>query len=259
MRPRVEPLAAVLVVAAATLAGAMNAVAGGGSFLTFPALLFAGVPAIPANATSAVALWPGSLASAWGYREDLRHETRTLRWFGLVSLVGGVAGALLLLLTPEVTFRALVPWLLLGATAIFAFGPALSGRIRRAGGLGGTPTARTLLALCLVQLLVAVYGGYFGGGIGILMLATFAAMGMDDIHAMNGLKAVLAALINGAAVALFIAFGVVDWPSAALMVLGAVVGGYLGARGAKKVDPRWLRAFVIGGGLPLSGDFFLQG
>jgi uncharacterized membrane protein YfcA len=250
---------ALLLVLAATAGGAMNAVAGGGSFLTFPSLLVAGVPPIRANATSAVALWPGSLASAWGYREDLAHEKRVLRWFGAASLAGGLAGALLLLLTPETTFRALVPWLLLGATAIFAFGPLLARRLREAGGLSHRVTARTLLALTAVQLLVAVYGGYFGGGIGILMLAAFAAMGMEDIHAMNGLKAVLALLINGVAVAAFVVAGVVDWPAALLMVAGAVAGGYLGARGAKRVDPRWLRILVIAMGLALSAYFFAIG
>jgi uncharacterized membrane protein YfcA len=250
--------AALLLVAAATAGGAMNAVAGGGSFLTFPSLLFAGVPAIPANATSAVALWPGSLASAWGYREDLAHEKRVLRWFGAVSLAGGLAGALLLLLTPERTFRALIPWLLLGATAIFAFGPILARRLREAGSLSHRVTTRSLLWLSIVQLLVAVYGGYFGGGIGILMLAAFAAMGMEDIHAMNGLKAVLALLINGIAVVAFIVAGVVDWPAALLMVAGAVLGGYLGARGAKKVDAKWLRVFVIVVGLTLTAYFFLD-
>lgn len=254
-----DPASAALLVLAATAGGAMNAVAGGGSFLTFPSLLFAGVPAIPANATSSVALWPGSLASAWGYREDLGHEARVLRWFGAASLVGGLAGALLLLLTPEVTFRALVPWLLLGATAIFAFGPLLARRLRDAGGLSHRVTTRALLVLALVQLLVAVYGGYFGGGIGILMLAAFAAMGMEDIHAMNGLKAVLALLINGVAVAAFLVAGVVRWPEALLMVAGAVLGGYLGARGAKKVDPKWVRAFVIAVGLLLSAYFFATG
>jgi len=251
-------LDALVLAGAAVVAGGLNAVAGGGSFLTFPALLFAGVAPIAANATNTVALWPGSLASVGAYRKDLAHTRRELLVLGAVSLTGGLAGAVLLLQTPEQTFARLVPWLLLGATAIFAGGPALRARLAARGGPEG-PRAAGLAAMAPVQFLIAVYGGYFGGGIGILMLAGLAALGMEDIHAMNGLKALLALLINGIAVVAFAVAGVVRWDLAVPMVVGAVVGGYGAARLAKRLDPRWVRGLVVAVGLVLSAVFFLRG
>ncbi|HWH08335.1 MAG TPA: sulfite exporter TauE/SafE family protein, partial [Candidatus Thermoplasmatota archaeon] len=200
-----DPAALALLVLAALAAGALNAVAGGGSFFTFPALVLAGVPAVPANATSAVALWPASVASAAAFREDLKHPRRTLWVLGGVSLLGGLLGALLLLLTPERAFEGLVPWLLLVATLVFAFGPRLTAALR------ARDLRLPLAGMALVQLLVATYGGYFGGGMGIMMLAAFAAMGMEDLNAMNGLKAILGVLLNGVAIAAFVAGGVVAW------------------------------------------------
>ncbi|MEA3199459.1 MAG: uncharacterized protein QOE90_887 [Thermoplasmata archaeon] len=235
--------------------GAQNAVAGGGSFFTFPMLLFAGVPPIEANATSTVALWPGSVASAFGFREELRLERRTLVLLGVVSALGGLLGALLLLLTPEKAFSALIPWLLLAATLTFAFGPALTRRLRDRA---PHDQPRLTWPFVLAQLGVAVYGGYFGGGIGIMMLAAFSAMGMEDLHAMNGLKAILGALINGVAIVAFIVAGKVVWPLALLMVAGSVVGGYGGARLSKRVDPKALRAFIIAVGSLLSLYFFAK-
>jgi uncharacterized membrane protein YfcA len=238
----------------AVVGGAQNAVAGGGSFFTFPTLVFAGVPSIEANATSTVALWPGAVASAFGYRDELRHERRLLLWLGAVSALGGLGGALLLLLTPQRAFDALIPWLLLAATLIFAFGPALTRRFRGRAATPGRP--RSMWAFVLVQLVVAVYGGYFGGGIGIMMLASLAAMGMEDIHAMNGLKVILGALINGVAVITFIVAGRVVWSFALLMVAGSILGGYGGARLSKKIDAKALRWFIIAVGATLSAYFF---
>jgi uncharacterized membrane protein YfcA len=243
----------VLVALVAAAAGAQNAVAGGGTFLTFPTLLFAGLPARLANGTSTVGLWPASLAGTLAFRGDLRHERRTLVLFGAVSLVGGLAGALLLLFTPERTFRGLVPWLLLVATLVFALGPLATKRLRARG------LHAPLWLLVVVQLAVAIYGGYFGAGIGILMLAALALLGMDDIHAMNGLKNLLAALINGVAVVTFVVAGLVEWPVALVMVAGSVVGGYAGARVSKRIDARYVRAFIITVGAVLSVYYFVHG
>jgi len=243
---------------AALLGGAQNAIAGGGSFLTFPSLLAAGIGSKVANATSTVALWPGSVASTFGYRRDLQHERRLFLAFGVVSIVGGVAGALLLLWTPEVTFDHLVPFLLFAATLIFAFGPPLSRRLSLKHAHDGPIPTGKLAAYSLIQFGVGVYGGYFGGGIGILMLAAFAAMGMEDLQAMNGLKAVLGSLINGVAIVAFGLAGIVDWPLALLMVVGSVIGGYGGARLSRRAPPKDLRLLVISIGLVLSAFFLVK-
>lgn len=243
---RVEPEVLALLVAAAIAGGAQNAVAGGGSFLTFPALLFAGVAPITANATSTVALWPASVSAAYAFRKDLAHERRVLLLFGAMSLVGGLLGALLLLSTPERTFTALIPWLLGGATLIFAFGPRIT-KALRARDLHAPLWLSTAL-----QFVIGVYGGYFGGGIGILMLAGLAAMGMLDIHAMNGLKNILGAAINGIAVVTFVLAGIVDWPIALAMLGGSLVGGYAGAHYSKRIEPKYLRAFIIAVGAVLT-------
>jgi hypothetical protein len=248
----VEPLVLGALVAVAFAAGAQNAVAGGGSFLAFPALLFAGVPPIQANATNTVALWPASVSAAYAFRKDLAHERRILLLFGAVSLAGGLFGALLLLLTPERTFTQLIPWLLGGATIVFAVGPTITRRLR------AREIHAPLWLMTIVQLLVGVYGGYFGGGIGILMLAALAAMGMTDIHAMNGLKNILGAATNGIAVVTFVVAGVVVWPIALVMLAGAALGGYAGARLSKRVDPKYLRWFIIAVGAALTLYFALS-
>lgn len=247
-----DPATLALLVLAALLGGALNAVAGGGSFFTFPALLVAGVPAVPANATSAVALWPASVASAAAFREDLKHGRRELWALGAVSLLGGLVGALLLLLTPERAFEGLVPWLLLVATLVFAAGPWATARLR------ARDLRLPLVGMAVVQFVVATYGGYFGGGMGIMMLAAFAAMGMEDIHAMNGLKAILGVLINGVAIAAFIAAGIVAWPYALLMLAAGVVGGYAGARLSRRVPKNAVRGFVVVVGALLTAYFFAR-
>lgn len=240
-----------LLLLAALAAGALNAVAGGGSFFTFPALVLAGVPPVAANATSTVSLWPASLASAAAFRDDLRHGRRALVVLGAVSLAGGLLGALLLLLTPDRAFEAVVPWLLLVATLVFAFGPRLT------AGLRSRDLRLPLAGMAGVQLVVATYGGYFGGGMGIMMLAAFAAMGMEDLNAMNGLKAILGVLINGVAVAAFVLAGVVEWPYAVPMLAAGVVGGYAGARLSRRVPKSAVRAFVVAVGALLTAYFFL--
>ena len=245
------PQVALLVVAAIA-AGAQNAVAGGGSFFTFPALLFIGVAAKVANATNTVALWPAGIGSAFAYRDDLKHERRVLYPLLAASLAGGLVGALVLVKTPERTFSALIPWLLATATVIFALGPLVQKRLR------ARDLHVPLVAIVAVQFVVAVYGGYFGGGMGILMLAALAALGMEDIHAMNALKVVLGLVINGVAIVAFLLAGLVDWPLGILMAVASTGAGYGGARLAKRVDARYVRWFIILVGAALTFYFFLR-
>jgi len=236
---------AILLFTAAVLAGAMNSVAGGGSFFSFPALIFTGVLPIPANATNTVAVWPGSVASVTSYWKRLPKSARVMVPLITISIIGGVLGAVVLLHTPEATFMHLVPYLFGIATLLFAFGKRLTRTLGRVVKGTGPPSWPTLVGLTLVQFFIAVYGGFFGGGIGILMLAMLELIHIEDIHAMNGLKALLGTAINGAAVVTFIVAKEVVWPQAILMIVGAVAGGYGGAHFAQKLDPRWVRASVI--------------
>ena len=235
----------ILLFIAAVLAGIMNSVAGGGSFISFPALIFTGVPPIPANATNTVAVWPGSVASVASYRKRLPKSARVMAPLITISIIGGVLGAVLLLHTPQATFMHLVPYLFGIATLLFAFGKRLTQKLGQVVKRTGPPSWPTLVGLTLVQFLIALYGGFFGGGMGILMLAMLEMIHIEDIHAMNGLKALLGSAINGAAVVTFIAAKQVEWPQAILMIVGAVAGGYGGAHFAQKLDPRWVRAAVI--------------
>lgn len=245
---------------AAVGGGALNSVAGGGSFLTFPMLLFVGVPPIPANATSTVALWPGTVASATAYRNEIRAERPRLLALSLVSLLGGFLGARLLLSTPQETFEDMIPWLLLAATLVFAFGGSIVSRLRARRADAGPQRDRPHRVLGLVvQFVIAVYGGFFGGGIGILMLAALSVTGMQHIHAMNGLKNWLGACINGIAVVTFIVAGAVLWPQAVVMVTGSVAGGYGGASLARRIAPAHVRRFVIGVGVAMTAYFFIWG
>lgn len=249
---------AALLFAVALLAGALNAVAGGGSFLGFPTLIFVGVPEIQANATNTVALWPGSVASVGAYRKELAGQGPTLLLLGGVSVIGGVAGALLLLHTPKDTFALLIPFLLLFATLLFAFGRQIAAALRRRIGIERGSSRGLHLGVALLQLVISVYGGFFGGGIGILMLASLALMGMENLHAMNAIKTVLASCINGVAVVTFVLAGAVFWPQALVMIVGAVVGGYGGASLARRLPPQAVRWFVIAVGLAMSVVFFVK-
>ncbi len=249
----------LLLFVAALLGGALNSVAGGGSFLSFPSLVISGVPPINANATNTVALWPGSAASVGAYRRELAvQDRRFVVWMSLISLLGGVLGALLLLRTPQATFSRLVPYLLLLATLLFAFSRPLTTRLRARFSAEAKRSGLALAAAFAAQLLTAVYGGYFGGGIGILMLATLGLLGMDNIHEMNALKTVLASCINGVAVVTFVVAGVVVWPQALLMLTGATIGGYGCASLARKIDPRYVRGFVTVVGAVMTIYFFIR-
>ncbi len=239
------PSHAILLFVAAFLAGTMNSVAGGGSFFSFPALIFTGVPPIPANATNTVAVWPGSVASVFSYWRRLPKSARLMVPLITISLLGGVAGAVVLLHTPQTTFMSLVPYLFGVATLLFTFGKRLTGKLSKVIRRQGPPSLPLIAGLTLIQFFIALYGGFFGGGMGILMLAMLEMMHLEDIHAMNGLKALLGTAINGAAVVTFIVARQVEWPQGTLMIVGAVIGGYGGAHYAQKLDPRWVRATVI--------------
>jgi len=228
----------LLLIAAALGAGLMNSVAGGGSFLTFPALVFTGVPSIIANATSTVALCPGVLASAWAYRKEVEALKIPLKPAVVVSIGGGITGALLLLFTAQKTFDVIIPWLLLAATIAFAIGPRVTKIVRHKLWIG----PKTLL---VAQFLLGVYGGYFGGAVGIIMLAVWSLAGLRDIHAMNAGRTLLGGIMNAAAIVCFIIAGKVWWIQTSMMLAGAVTGGYIGARLARRVNPSVVRAAII--------------
>ena len=249
---------ALLLFLAAMLAGVMNSVAGGGSFISFPTLIFTGVAPIPANATSTVALWPGSVASVGAYWTKLPRNPRLLVPLTLVSAVGGLIGALVLLKTPQATFMRLVPYLFLVATLLFTFGKKLSMLMGALVKGPGPPSIWAIVGASFAQLLIAVYGGFFGGGIGILMLALLAIIQMEDIHRMNAVKSLLAAAINGAAVVTFIVAKAVLWPQAVLMIVGAIVGGYGGAHMAQRLNPKLVRGFVILVGFSMTAYFLYR-
>ena len=230
----------VFLFAVGFVAAIANSVVGGGTFLTFPALVFAGVPPVIANATSSVALVPGVLASALAYRRDLKRLASglDLRWVFGVSVAGGLVGAFLLTHTPERIFVGLAPWLLLFATLLFTFAKQINPWLRSHVRLSQT-------GLLAIQFLIGIYGGYFGAGLGILMLALFGVYGMSDLSAMNGLRTLLAATMNLVAIPTFVLGGIVDWPAAAVMAVAAILGGYAGARVARRMKPEHLRPVII--------------
>jgi uncharacterized protein len=250
MLPRMETESALILFGAGLLAGAMNAAAGGGSFVTIPAMVFVGLPSVAANASSTVALLPGTLASAWAWRQDFRSfEGVPLRTMLLISLGGGLAGALLLLATSERAFDALLPWLLLTGTLVFAFGRQLGATLRHWVPIG----PGTVLG---AQVVLSVYAGYFGGGVGIMMMAVWSVLGELDIRAMSAARTLLVSAANAVAVLCFAAAGPVRWPETAVMLVAAILGGYFGARLARRVPAPLLRRFVILFGAAMTAVFF---
>ncbi len=246
--------AIALLVGSGFLAGIINSVAGGGTFFTFPALIFAGVPPVAANVTSTIAVWPGAVSSAVAYRKQLQLKRNDMMALMLTSFIGGGLGAVILLVTPEQTFTALIPWLMLIATLLFAFGDKLRKQVIAVAEINySSPKSVSL------QMLIALYGGYFGAGIGILMLAMLNLLGLRDIHQMNALKTVLGSAINGVAVIIFLFSGLVDWRAAAIMVLAAIIGGYVGAHYAQKMPKIWVKKFVILVGFAMTMWFFVKG
>lgn len=246
----------MLLFGAALLAGALNAVAGGGSFIAFPALLFTGLPPVPANATNTVALWTGLLFSGGAFRRHLQVPRRVLGSLASASVAGGILGAVLLLHTPAHTFMRILPWLMLAATLLFIFGGKFIQP--RADQSAQNTTNTTLFAAACFQFLVAIYGGYFGGGMGIVILAMLTAFGMADIHPMNALKVVLSTATNGVAVAIFIASHAVFWREAVIMIAGASVGGFFGAHYSLRLSKSIVRWFVIAIGSSMTIYFFAR-
>lgn len=251
-----------LIAVGAFLAGGINAIAGGGSFFSFPALLAVGVPPVMANASNTVALWPASLASAWAYRhEAMRHKKWALILMG-VSLVGGITGGLLLLATSNAAFSILIPWLLLVATLLFAF----SGQVQRIVGwvkarLGAATQAEAppgSIGGAVFQLVVAIYGGFFGAGLGILTLASLSIQGFKDIQELNALKNVASAVNYTVAAATFIIAGAISWPHTLMMLVTAIIGGYAGAALARKLSALWLRRAVVTVGSVLTIVYFFK-
>nr|MBK7068248.1 sulfite exporter TauE/SafE family protein [Deltaproteobacteria bacterium] len=240
--------------ASGVAAGTVNSVAGGGSMLTFPTLLAFGMAPITANATNTVALIPGSASAFWGYRDVLAGSRSLVLAMALPSAAGGVLGAWLALRTGDARFTALIPWLLLGATGLFALQEPVARRLRLTD--DGVRSPASWAGLMVFQLVVATYGGFFGAGIGILMLAALGMMGVRDIHRANGLKNLAAVCINGVASVTFVAGGRVAWAEAAVMAAGAVLGGALGAGTARKVGPRVVRRAVMTVGVALAAAMF---
>jgi uncharacterized membrane protein YfcA len=249
-------LQAIFLFSAGVLGGALNAVAGGGSFIAFPALLFAGVPPVPANATNTIALWVGVTASGRAYRTHLNVSRRVMIPLFVTSIIGGLAGAFLLIKTPGQTFLRVLPWLMLGATLLFMFGKHLTGRI--SAGISHDASSAAVAGAAIFELFVAIYGGYFGGGMGIMNLAMLATLGMTDIHAMNALKVVLGMFINGVATVTFVVTRAIVWPQAIVTTLGATLGGYFAAHYAQRMPQAWIRRFVILVGVAMTVYFFVR-
>lgn len=257
---------------ASVLAGTLNSVAGGGSFIGFPALIYVNVAAKLANTTNTMALWPGSLAAALALRKELATQDKALLLvLGIASVLGGVGGAYLLLSTPQATFERLIPFLLLAATLLFTVSPSINAKLKqratrqykinkeRVEQAEHTHISSTaLIGVAGLQLVIAVYGGYFGGGIGILMLASLGIIGMENIHEMNAVKNMLATCINGVAVITFIASNAIVWSDALIMIVGALIGGFGGAYYARKLDAKLVRGFVIVVGCTMTVYFFYK-
>lgn len=246
-----EHLAVLLV--AAFFAGALNAAAGGGTFLTLPALMFAGLPPVAANATGSVALLPGYIASTFGFREDL-HHTQPAGFTGSIvaAIAGGALGALLLIVTPNHAFRIVVPWLMLVATLLFAFGPWLMARLHRNRPAGAAAFAGGVLA-------TSIYGGYFNGGLGVILLAVLGLLGQTDLNFMNGYKNLVSAILTAIATIVYALGGTVAWLPALIMMVAAIAGGYAGARAARRMSARVLRLGIVAVGVVTTVWFFVSG
>ena len=242
---------ALALFAAAFAAGALNAVAGGGTLLTFPALVAAGLPPIVANATSSVSQWPGYVASSLAFRRELSGQ-RQFAGMSVASLAGGLLGAYLVTVVSPRLFDVLIPWLILLATAMFAFSATLT----RWMGAHAANVGRSTAALLAGQFVVSIYGGFFGGGMGIMMLALYSLFALDTLTRMNALKTWLSVVISGVAVVTFIVAGIVDWPAASVMLAGTIAGGIAGARLARRLPAIWLKRVVVALGSVLTLAFF---
>jgi uncharacterized protein len=256
--PPLTYLNSFLLFTTAFMAGGLNAVAGGGSFITFPTLIFTGVPPIAANATNNTALWVAGLASVGAYRRDLDVERRTMLILATTSLVGGLLGSLALLYTSADVFKKLIPYLLLLATCVFIGGESFKKWLQSFRQTSSSKSV-PLVYLVIAQLVISIYGGFFGAGIGILMLATLTFFNLKNIHAMNALKTFLATCINGIAIVPFLFAGIIIWQQAILMAVGGAMGGYVIANSARKVSPLIIRRFVSIVAVSMTVYFFVRG
>lgn len=241
-----------IVFGSAFLAGGLNAIAGGGSFISFPALIFVGISPISANATSTIALLPGAFASVGAYRQQINWREPSFLILVGISLVGGILGGVLLLNTSPTLFVRLLPYLLLVSTLLFAFSKSIT------HWLTDNHISFSKSGMCLLQLAIAIYGGFFGGGIGILMLALLALMGMENLNKMNGIKTLLAGLINSMAVIPFVLAGIIAWEQAILMAVGAGLGGFIAAFYAQRLNPKYIHRFVVAIGFSMTVYFFIK-
>ena len=227
------------------LGGALNSVVGGGTFVVFPALLIGGIPAVSANATATLVLWPGGITSALAYRNDIRLPRALLLALSVASLVGGGIGGWLLVHTPGAAFVRLVPWLLLFATVLLTFGARINAWLQPKRAREKSGGRRAIFGIAAIQFVISIYGGYFGAGMGILMLAALALMNLGNIHVMNGVRSILAVLINSVALVLFILAHAIAWRPAIVMMIGATLAGYSGAAIARRIDPKLVKRFVL--------------
>ena len=241
-----------LLVSASFIAGIINSIAGGGSFLTFPALVFTGVPTIAANATSAVAVFPGYLSGALGFAKELKEYPKS-KFLLLItlSIMGGIGGSLLLLITPASVFSYIIPWLLGFATLLFAFGDFVAKWAKKNSNSNGFLGNLTTLIVC-------IYGGYFNGGLGIILLALFSTLGMRDIHLMNGLKNIMSFALSAASVVTFAIAGIVFWQQAIIMMIAATIGGYFGVVVARKLSKNTIRMIIVIIGLIMTVIFGIK-
>ncbi|MFN0109164.1 MAG: sulfite exporter TauE/SafE family protein [Blastocatellia bacterium] len=248
-----------LLFASAAAAGAINSVAGGGTLVSFPALVWTGVPQIEANATNTLAMTPGAASSAIAYRREVAKVPRKYLVLLIPSLIGSLVGGYLLKITPPGVFASLVPYLILFATIVFMLQDQVRRLLKTDDSDEQEASTGWLIGACCYQFGVAVYGGYFGAGIGILMLAALGMLGMRHIHQMNGLKNIFGALTNGAAAVYFMFVGLINWPAALLMSVGAIVGGYGGAGLARKMGQKVIRRLVIVIGFAMAISLFFKG
>ena len=241
-----------LLASASFIAGIINSIAGGGSFLTFPALVFTGVPTIAANATSAVAVFPGYLSGALGFSKELKEYPKS-KFLLLItlSIMGGIGGSLLLLITPASVFSYIIPWLLGFATLLFAFGDFVAKLAKKNSNSNGFLGNLTTLIVC-------IYGGYFNGGLGIILLALFSTLGMRDIHLMNGLKNIMSFALSAASVVTFAIAGIVFWQQAIIMMIAATIGGYFGVVVARKLSKNTIRMIIVIIGLIMTVIFGIK-
>ena len=242
----------ILLFLAGLIGGTMNAAAGGGSFVTFPVMVYTGIPAVIANASSTVALLPGSAVSAWNMREYIKPFPGIgMLVVVIITVIGGCAGALLLLFTPAANFTAMVPWLLLTGSVAFGFGKRFGNWLRTKVSIG-------VVFVLSVQLLLGIYGGYFGGAVGIMMLATWTLFGLTDIRMVNANKNMLVGSANAVAVIIFIIAGKVYWQQTLVMMVATIIGGYSGSIISKKIEPEKLRSGIVVFNFVITAVFFIK-